>query len=597
MFDSNASKKPGENPDFQKKIILFVIIVIAVFFPIILRLGTIQIVKNISYENKTKQNRERIYKVVPPRGQIYFSDGKLLATNNTSFNLYINQSELYKDRTSRQNELLLICEILNYNYSDLENNLKEKPKTTEILIQENISFSQIGKIKESSDNLPGINIREVLYRNYPNKQFLSHVIGYIGPINSNELAMKAKSGYQHDDYIGKDGLEMYYEDYLRGKPGEKVYQIDARMIIQDELENKEKKPVPGDELILTINYELQKAAEDILADRSGTIIALRPSTGEILAMASYPGFDPNIYILNNEENNKKKIDILLDTKYSPMINRAIKSKYPAASIFKLATTTAILKENILPVTQQFYCSGNFRLNNEYFKCWVYPANHGWENLTEAITNSCDIYFYNAGLAVGPERIYKYATMYGFGNLLNIDLPNEEKGLIPSPEWMKNKGSLWLPGNTLNTTIGQGNVQVTPMQIANFLSVICNKGYSYRPHILKEIRSPIDGTLVKEVKSEKIIDITSTIEESTFDFIHNALRDVVIKGTASRAFLSNPYKIAGKTGTAEVGTDKDKKQAHSWFVGFGPVDYPKEIKFLLLYYANMKIITFINFGTF
>ncbi len=580
MFDIGYNQRPGDNRDFQNNLFVLIIITITTFLILIITIGNIQIIQNIAYAAKSKKNREKIIRTLPIRGRIYSSDGKLLAQDKMAFNVFINPRELYSDNNLRQKELLFLCDALNLNYFNIEEKLKTINYTKEILIKENIALNDYIKVKENLDNLPGIHIDETLYRDYPNNDILSHVLGYTAAISPDELAIKQKYGYKQLDHIGKSGIERYYEEILRGTPGEKVYLVDARMIIQNEIKEKEKKPVPGYELVLTINLEFQKNVEDILADRVGAITVIKPSNGEILAMASFPDYNPNIYILETEANNKKRREISLNTKYPPLLNRNIQAEYPPASVFKLVTTTAILKENILSIYDKFYCGGIYRFGRESFKCWVYPAGHAWQNLTDAITNSCDIYFYNAGLKVGPEKIHQYALNYGFGNSLEIDLPYEKSGHIPSVQWMANKNEIWLPGHTFNTTIGQGDVEITPLQMANFISVICNKGYSYRPHILKKVQSPVDGKTDKTIIPEKIIDLSYS-DKSIFDFIHNALRRVVTKGTAALAFSSNKLEIAGKTGTAEISKDTNNLKTHSWFAGFGPINYPLEDQIVVI----------------
>lgn len=595
MFDIGYNQRPGENRDFQSRLFFLIIITIIIFIILIITIGNIQIIQYISYAKQSKDNREKVIRVLPIRGRIYSSDDKLLAYDKMAFNIYINPNELYEDNILRQNELLFLCDALKLNYVYVEEKLKSKNYSEEVLIKENIDLIAYAKVKENMDNLPGIIIMESLYREYPYKDVLSHVLGYTGPISPDELALKQKYGYIQLDHIGKNGVERFYEDILRGRPGEKVFLVDARMIIQNEIKEKEKKPVPGYELVLTINLDFQKNVEDILADRVGSILVVKPATGEILAMASYPDYDPNIYILQSDENNKKRREISLDTKYTPLINRNIQAVYPPGSVFKLVTTTAILNENILSTYDKFYCGGVYRYGRENFKCWVYPSGHGWQTLIDGIANSCDVFFYNAGLKVGPERIHQYALYYGFGNYLEVDLPYEKEGFIPSIQWMKNKGEIWLPGNTLNTVIGQGDVAATPLQIVNYMSVLCNKGYSYKPHILKKVLSPSEGSIESEIKSEKIIDLTH-IDKSAFDFIQNALRKVVSNGTAGLAFSTNPLKIAGKTGTAEVEKSKEFNMhaTHSWFAGFGPVDYPLEDQIavvVLIEYENNNYLRY------
>lgn len=586
MYSKHSSQRPSQNKDFQYKLLFFIVISIISFLVLIIKIGTLQIIKNISYSVISKENREKVIRVPPIRGKIYSADNQLLAHNITSFNIYLSIDELYEETDLRQEELVYISEFLQIEYADIENLIKLKAHENDILLAENISLHTFSMLKENLDNLPGISYKEDLYREYPNKDTLSHVLGYTGPINANEFAIKQSKGYLNTDIIGKNGIEKYYEKYLRGEAGKKVFSIDARMIIQEEIPEKEIKAKPGNELVLTIDLEFQKNVEDILADRTGTVLVIKPDNGEILAMASYPDYDPNIYVVKSEWNEEKKRFISLDTKGTPLINRNIQSLYPPASIYKIITSSAILQEDIVPTTETFYCGGIYRLNNEYFKCWVHPAGHARQDLNDAVKNSCDIYFYNTGLKVGPEKIQQYALSFGFGNTLGIDIPFEKQGIIPAPETMEEEGKHWHAGHTLITTIGQGDVKVTPLQVANFMSILSNKGISYKPHLLKEIHSSFDGSVVKKINKEKIIDVTC-YDQYMYNFLDNTLRNVVTEGTALQGFYTNPLQVAGKTGTAEIGTQA-VKQTHSWFAGFGPLDYPPEeriVVVVLIEYEN------------
>jgi penicillin-binding protein 2 len=570
MGDS-SSIKPGFQHDIKNRIFVFGIIIAVILIILILKIGYIQIIKNPVFKEQSATYREKVIRIPPIRGRIMSSDGKIFADSIVSYNIYLNPNELQKDLELRQKKLLYLAKVLNLDYFEIEKVIQKNPKTKDdILLADNVSFDIFTKIKENYENLKGITIKEELVRNYPNKKYLSHVLGYIGPIDSNELSILTQEDYLFSDLIGKNGIEKSYEKELRGVAGKLVYEMDARMNVQKEVFAREVKAQPGNELILTINYDLQKNVEDILADRTGSIVVLKPSTGEVLAMASYPNYDPNIYILQNPENDEMKKQIALDTKGTPLINRAIQAVYPPGSVFKLITTTAILQENIVSTDKTYFCSGVYRVGNETFGCWVRPGQHGWQNLAEAVMNSCDVYFYNVCQVVGPDRIGQYARSFGFGNSLGIDIPYESSGLIPTIQWKKSNNETWHLGDTLNTVIGQGDVKVTPLQIANFFSALCNKGYAYKPHLLKQVKSPIDDKVIKEVKPERIINLN--LKDETFAFIHNALRRVTTEGTGGRAFAPNKLKFAGKTGTAEVGMGQ-KKSTHSWFAGFGPVDYP------------------------
>jgi len=571
MAESSSTIKPGQQKDIRKRLFILGFSIFAIISLLFAKIAFIQIIQNPDFIVRSESYREKIIRIPPFRGKILSSDEKVLADNIISFNVYLNPSDFPKNAEIKTQELSFLTRVLKINDSDFEKILTKNPKSKEeILIAENITFDEMTKLKENSENLKGVIIKEDLIRNYPNKKMLSHVLGYIGPIDANEFSISIKDEYQFSDLIGKSGIEKSFEKELRGVQGKHVFEIDARMNVQKEILSKSKKPQPGNELILSIDFDLQKNIEDILADRTGAIVVLKPSNGEILGMASYPNFDPNVYILQNQANDETKKSIALDTKGTPLFNRTIQAVYPPGSVFKIVASTIILQENIISTEKSFFCGGVYHLNNQDFKCWVYPSGHGVQNLSGALINSCDIYYYNASLKIGPDKISQYAKLFGFGNVLNIDLPFEASGFIPSVKSKKENNEIWHGGDTLITVIGQGEVLVSPLQIANFMSVVCNKGYAYKPHIVKKIRNSTDEKNIKEIKSEKIINLN--LNENAFEYEHMALKRVTTEGTAGRAFASNKFKFAGKTGTAEVGKGK-KKSTHSWFAGFGPIDYP------------------------
>ena len=270
----------------------------------------------------------------------------------------------------RQQELLYVSKVVGIDYPDLEQMLQKVSKKREkLVLAENIPFNDFVKISENLDKLPGIEMPESLIRNYPEKKRLSHAIGYIGHIDYDEFSKLKEKGYKSQDWVGKTGIELSYEDVLRGEEGFIAYEIDAKMNVNKENIARSKPSTPGDDLILTIDMEFQKNVEDILADRKGGVVVLRPTTGEILAMASFPNFDPNIYILQTEENSNKKRELALDTQGTPLINRTLQSEYPPGSTFKMIPASIVLEEDTVPISKTFYCNRAFRLGNERFGCW------------------------------------------------------------------------------------------------------------------------------------------------------------------------------------------------------------------------------------
>jgi len=297
-------------------------------------------------------------------------------------------------------------------------------------------------------------------------------------------------------------------------------------------------------------------------------VVSKPATGEIIAMASYPSFNLNSFILNTVENLEYRRSLSLDTKGTPLINRSLQATYPAASIYKTISTAILLYEGLIPEDKHYYCSGSYRLNNQTFGCW---STHNSQDMEDALKNSCDVYFYNAALIIGIDRLSKYSEMFGVGKITEIDLPSERSGNNPSRQWFRSIGFEWYDGHTLNTIIGQGDVKVTPLQLLNIINIVANKGVAYKPRILKSISDPENGTntiIDKEILS------TVKMNDETYIKLTSYLRKVVSEGTAVNAFRYNPYKFAGKTGTGEVGVGQ-KKQTHSSFAGFGPIDYPLE----------------------
>lgn len=583
MYNSDNNLKPSNNKELQISLIFFICITIFIFVVLIIRIGYIQILKNTNYEEQSKNNRVKIERIEPIRGSIVTADDKQVALNKKIFNVYIDRRMLNKNAVNRQKALLYLAKTLEIEYIDIERMIQKNSDYNRITIAENIEFTQFTKLHENLENLDGIYTEEKYIRFYPNNNTLSHVLGFTGIINASELAKLKDNGYTHLDYIGKNGIEKTYENYLKGKPGLKYYEIDAKMNVHKEIKEKNIDPEPGKEVQLSIDLTFQKNVEDILADRAGTIVVMRPANGEILAMASYPNYDPNIYILPTQENIEMIRKMDLDTKGTPLINRAVQTVYPPASTFKIISSMIVLEENIVSPYQKYFCGGSYRLNHETFGCW---STHGHQNLEEAIVNSCNVYFFNVSQKIGVDKIAEYSNRFGFNGRTGIDLPSERNGNIPTLQWAKESGRSWFLGNTIQVSVGQGDVETTPIQLAVYASALANRGYGYKPRIVKSINDSVTGEVLFETEKEKIVD-AGEISAGTYNFIQSAMRKVVTKGTARWAFNNNDLKIAGKTGTAEAGI-KANKEAHSLFIGYGPIDYPQEeqiVVVVVIEYAN------------
>jgi penicillin-binding protein 2 len=408
-------------------------------------------------------------------------------------------------------------------------------------------------------------------RNYVDSRSLSHILGYVGDITRDELTMLYNRGYQQGDVIGKAGIERQYDELLRGREGRETRTVDVRgrRIAGQGAVNREP-PVMGKNLVLTIDRDIQTLVEKALGNRMGSAVVMRPATGEILAMVSYPWYDPNIFA----GGQRGEYQALAEDPNKPFLNRAIQSSYPPASTFKIVMTTGILAENAFPPEQLILCPGEINYGNRDWRCHIRKPGHGRLNLRRAMAQSCDIYYWIVGRDhLGVERIVSYARDYGLGELTGIDLPGEIAGFIPTPQWKDRRfHERWLGGDTMNMSIGQGYTLVTPIQMANMVSMVVNDGKIYKPHILKEVRDPVSGAVEQNSRPELLHE--SDVEPKIFEALRRDMRGVISEGTAQFPLNIKTVEIAGKTGTGEVGL-QDKW--HSWFTAFAPytTDNPEE----------------------
>ena len=328
-------------------------------------------------------------------------------------------------------------------------------------------------------------------------------------------------------------------------------------------------PQMGKNIVLTIDKRIQTLAQTALGERVGAVAVLKPATGEILAMVSYPYFDANIF---STETVSTEFDRLARGKNNPMLNRVVAALYPPASTFKIIMSTALLSENLIPPEKKIECTGKFIYGDRTFKCHK-TTGHGWLDLKNAIAQSCDVYFYMTGRDLGVDRISSYAREFGFGQSLGIDLPNQVEGLVPTSQWKERRfHERWTGGDTVNMSIGQGYTQVTPLHVADMLAMVCNSGKIYKPHLLKEIRDPSTEEVIETVEPSVMIE--STIEPAVWKQIQADLRYSIITGPSVYPMANKVVQIAGKTGTAEV-NGYGQNHWHSWMVAYAPFNAPVE----------------------
>jgi penicillin-binding protein 2 len=567
-FDENIIEK-----NLNKKIRFSVILIVLSFFFIFFRLWYLQILNGSTYTKLSINNRIRVTKIPAPRGIILSKNKDIFVKSTPSFDLNL----IPQDTPDIQKVLNKVSDLLDIDIDNLKKTIKKKegrPPFEPITLKKELSWNEMSLFLSRKMDFQGLTIDVVPKRLYCIESFASHVFGFLGMINSDELNKQGDIAYSSGDLIGKYGLEKWGEKYLRGKKGGLQSEVDVfgnRQKILAEI-----KPVPGNNIIISIEPNIQNTAEDLLKEKNGAIVAMDPQNGDIFALASSPGFDSNLFARGIEYDEWEK---LINNSFHPLMNKAIQCQQPPGSVFKVITAVAALEEKAVDPNQKFFCPGYFKLGNRRFNCWK-KGGHGWMNMKEAITESCDCYFYNISLRMGVDVIAKYAKMFMLGEKTGIELEGEKEGFIPTSKWKKKRFSVsWQKGETLNTAIGQGFLLTTPLQMAEFFSAIATGKTIPKPRIVLNI----DGENIKKTFKQEILKRVN-ISKETISFIKDALVAVVNnkKGTGRGARLEGVL-VAGKTGTAQVISKKvdiDDKDVpiefkdHAWFVCFAPAEKPQ-----------------------
>jgi penicillin-binding protein 2 len=557
---------PGESERPEIRIRILQIVFILIFAVYMVRLFGMQIVSGDFYRSRAQDIARRTTVIPAQRGEIYdraFNQPMVL--NTDSFAVNITPAEVPQGKIP--DTITRVAEILGIPRNRIEEQI---PPQYYYLYQplevaSNVPFNTIAALAEQVDTLPGVSWQSKPIRNYNEPGSLSHIIGYVGGITRDELTMLYNSGYKQGDVIGKNGIERQYDEILRGKEGLEIRTVDVRgRRVSGDANNTRVPPVMGKNLVLTIDRSIQMLAEKALGERMGAVVVMRPN-GEILAMVSYPWYDPNLF---NSNDMGAGYQALINDPNKPFLNRAIQSSYPPASTFKILMTTSVLAENLFSPEQTVNCPGEISYGGRVWRCHIRRPGHGRLNLQQAMAQSCDIYYWTVGREqIGVDRIVSYAKVFGYGDLTGIDLPGEITGFIPTPQWKDRRfHERWLAGDTMNMSIGQGFTLVTPIQMANMVAMVVNDGVIYQPHLLKEIRDPLTGAIEKSAVPEAIH--TSDISPEVFKTVRRDMRSVISEGTARFPLNIRAVEIAGKTGTGEVGF---QDRWHSWFAAFAPYE--------------------------
>jgi penicillin-binding protein 2 len=557
----------GASSRSERRIRILRFFFVAVFVLYAVRLFSLQILSGELYRSRA-QNISRRTTVIPAqRGEIYDRNFRQpLVLNTDSFAVSITPAEVPPNEIDGL--LNRVAAILKISREQIDRKIPPQYyylyQPVEIAV--NVDFSLISALAENADTLPGVSWQSKPMRNYADTGSLSHVLGYMGDITRDELTMLYNRGYQQGDSIGKAGIERQYDEILRGKKGLETRTVDVRgRRIAVPGDDTREAPQMGKNLVLTIDRSVQTLAEKALGPRMGAVVVMKPGTGEILAMVSYPWYDPNIF---SRSDIGAEYQSLINDPNKPFLNRAIQSNYPPASTFKIVMTTGILAENAFPPDQTIDCQGEISYGDRQWRCHIRRPGHGRLNLHQAMAQSCDIYYWIVGRDyLKVERIVSYAMDYGFGESTGIDLPGEVSGFIPTPQWKERRyHDRWQEGDTMNMSIGQGYTLVTPIQMANMIAMVVNDGKVYKPHVLKEVRDPISGAVEQSVRPELLHE--STTDKKVFSTLKRDMRGVISEGTARFPLNIKSVEIAGKTGTGEVGL---QDRWHSWFAAYAPYD--------------------------
>ncbi len=553
----------------------------ALLLIVVLRAAYVQIVRGGDYVRLAEGNRSRMLLVPVERGVMYDRSGTPLVRNIPDFSVTITPDDLPKDPQARRDAIGRLADILGLMPSDIEQKMAEFKDYggSAVTVADNIGHDQAVRIEIENAATPVIALETGMRREYldgAEVPSLSHVLGFEGRLTQTELAAQGGAPYQPSDFIGKTGLERSYESVLRGTYGKRRVEVDAtgrqKKIISEET------GAPGKNLVLTIDAALQKDVERIFKDglkaagkTRGSVIVLKPSTGEVLAMVSEPAFDNNLFARGISTD---EYEALTKNPDNPLFSRAISGALASGSVFKPVVGAAAMAEGVITPNTTVLSTGGIRVDKWYFPDWK-AGGHGPTNLAKALAESVNTFFYYVGggyggfKGLGIDRITAYARKFGFGAPLGIDLPSEAGGFLPSKEWKERvKKEAWYIGDTYHAAIGQGDVIVTPLQIAAMTAVFANGGALVRPHVVAAVTSS-DGA--RTPKEPEVIDPQVT-DKASIDAVRRGMRQAVTSGSA-RSLADLPVAVAGKTGTAQW---HPTKSPHAWFTSFAPYDKPEVV---------------------
>ncbi len=562
---------------------------VLLFAVLIFRIWFLQVISGDDYIAMADNNRVRIIREEAPRGLIYDRNMQPLVENRAGLAVTVFPAAMVNPEA----ELAALSQAIGTPVEEIKQQLALHQEDTyrSVVVKKDITPEQKSFLIERIPlYFPGVDIKKFPLRSYPEENTAAHVLGHVGQIDEDELMDPRYSDYSPGDEIGKDGVEYQFDRYLRGTDGSREVEVDADGRPKRELQNIQSQP--GNNVVLTIDTRMQKATEEALAGgidlahdsgylsaNGGAAVVMNPNDGQIYAIASYPSFDPDLWVGGISDADYENLN--REGANDPLLNRAIAGQYPPASTFKVVTATAALEEDVVSPLTDFTCGGVWDVLSQPFKCW---GAHGSVDMRTAIIQSCDIYFYNVGYRfykADSLGIQRWASMYGMGRETGVDLPGEAVGRVPDPEWKRSFGQteidqMWLPGDSVNLSIGQGDILVTPLQLATTYAAIANNGRVVTPHVGLRVEDQVTGVELANLQPEEFTQLDVSLD--TLQVIKDGLVGATGPGaTVGDTFVGFTPQIAGKTGTAQVAGKTD----YAWYVAYAPADDPQVVVAVLI----------------
>jgi penicillin-binding protein 2 len=570
---------------FRMRLTAVVVFVFICFGLLVARFVWLQVVKHSQYMAQAEDNRIALVPIVPNRGLIVDRNGVVLARNYSAYTLEITPSKLQANMDSVIDELAKLVAIEPKDRKRFKRLLEESKNFASVPIRTRLTDEEVARFTAQRFRFPGVEVQARLFRQYPLGEIASHVIGYIGRINQSEANDLASgddaANYNGTDHIGKEGLEKSYEKQLHGQTGyEEVERSAGGRAIRTLSRTA---PTSGDNLVLSVDIELQKVIEEAFGNFRGALVAIEPDTGDILAYVSKPGYDPNLFVDGIDAQSWNDLNTSLD---KPLMNRPLSGTYPPGSTFKpyMALAALELGKRRPEWGMQdpgFFMLGGHRFNDDK------PGGHGYIDMYRSIVLSCDSYYYTLGNEMGIDAISGFMAPFGFGQLTGIDLLHEQKGILPSQEWKRERfkknraAQKWVGGDTISISIGNGFNSYTPLQMAHAIATLANDGVVMKPHLVKSIEDPVTRKRALTVLKESA---RIPLRQENIDIIKRAMVGVITEGTGAQAFRGAQYTAGGKTGTAQVvglkgakynaAATPERLRDNALFIAFAPAEHPR-----------------------